>query len=361
MNRKKICYILPEFREETDSHFSYLYDFINVISEGADIFLIVEKGNPPIDRFPKVAFLKRSHVRFLPFRIVEAFFAIIVARTRGYRIFYTHYSYSGALISSSVARMTGGTSYYWNCGMPWLYGKQFPLRVVLRMVHYLVTGTVTMRDLYAKEFTLAREKIVVVPNWIDLSAFVNMQTKKAIRKELKLPIDRKIILFVHRLSERKGADKILQIASLTTDPAALFVVVGDGPLAKEISRERKRKGLEERVVLLGKIPHKDIASYFYAADIFMMPSEEEGFPHVLLEAMASGLPFVAMTVGGVRDIVPVVLQKYCVKSGDVSSFTERLRDLLRSERECEEVSHIEREHVKKYDQKSIARQFISLF
>lgn len=359
--KPKICYILPEFREETDSHFSYLYDFLNVVSQEADIFLIVEKGDPRADRFQDVSYIKRLHARLLLLRIVEELFVFIQARLLGYRIFYTHYSYSGALLSSLVARVSHGKAYYWNCGMPWLYGRQFPLRVVLCAVHVLVTGTVTMRELYAKEFRILPEKIMVNPNWIDLSTFRQEETKKSIRKELKLPLDRKIVLFVHRLSERKGADKILQIASSIIDSTALFVVIGEGPLFKEIQNTIKKENLEDRIMLLGTIPHKNIASYFFAADVFMMPSEEEGFPHVLLEAMAAGLPFVAMAVGGVRDIVPVVLQKYCVKSGDVGGFSERLSLLLKNEPKRIQISNMAREHVKKYDQRVVAKQFLSLF
>jgi glycosyltransferase involved in cell wall biosynthesis len=245
--------------------------------------------------------------------------------------------------------------------MPWLYGKQRVLRVVLRAVHVLVTGTVTMRELYAKEFELPIQKIVVMPNWIDLSRFRHDGTKENIRRILNLPLDRKIVLFVHRLSHRKGADKIVQIASAVQEQSALFVVIGDGPLFKDLENTIERNGLKKDILLLGKIPHRDVASYFFASDVFIMPSEEEGFPNVLLEAMAAGLPFVATSVGGVRDIVPTVLQKYCVKSGDVAGFSERLVEFLKSESERTVVSNIGREHVKKYDQGVVVEQFLSMF
>ena len=62
-SRKKICYILPEFREGTDTHFAYLYDFINALSKESEVFLVVEKGNPSQSRFPGVAYIKRLRVR----------------------------------------------------------------------------------------------------------------------------------------------------------------------------------------------------------------------------------------------------------------------------------------------------------
>ena len=356
--KKKICYILPEFREEIDSHFSYLYDFINVVSKDADIFLVVEKGNPPRDRFKSVSHLRKMHVHFLPLRIVEEFVILKWARLLGYKIFYTHYSYTGALLSALVTRILGGRAYYWNCGMPWLYGKQRALCIILKVVHVLVTGTVTMRELYAKEFNLTQKKIAVMPNWIDLQAFRRDGTKESIRRELDLPLDRKIVLFVHRLSERKGAGKIIQIASAVQEQSALFVVIGDGPLRKEIQDALEKNGLKKDILLLGKIPHRDVAAYFFASDIFIMPSEEEGFPHVLLEAMAAGLPFVATSVGGVRDIVPTMLQKYCVKSGNAIDFTACLKELLESSTLRLQVGMIEKSHVRKYDIHAVVEQFL---
>ncbi len=361
-SRKKICYILPEYKEDTDSHFSYLYDFIDALSRDADIFLIVEKGNKiAAERFSRAVCVQKLHVRFLPLRALEEFFVLVRARLRGYRIFYTHYSYTGALLSSAIARLTGGKAYYWNCGMPWLYGRQLSLRFVLRSVHFLVTGTVTMRDLYVKEYGLLRQKIFVSPNWIDLGAYASSEEKKDIRKRLHLPIDKNIILFAHRLSERKGADKIVDMASLLSEESAVFVIAGDGPLFEDIKKSVERRNLEKQILLLGKIPHKDIAPYFFAADVFIMPSREEGFPHVLLEAMAAGVPFVASTVGGVRDIVPVVLQKYCVKDVDEESFSERVRELLQSEKDRMDIAEIEKEHVKKYSLDAVKAQFLGMF
>ncbi len=360
-SRKKICYILPEFREGTDTHFAYLYDFINALSKESEVFLVVEKGNPSQSRFPGVAYIKRLRVRFLPLRILRELMVLVEARRRGYRIFYTHYSYTGALTSSLVARLTKGRAYYWNCGMPWLYGKQISLRFVLHMVNTLVTGTETMRQLYAEEYSISPMKITVVPNWIDISAWKNDGTKREVREKLNLPYDKKIVLFVHHLSERKGVDKIVEIAETVSDPTALFVIIGDGPLSQNIRNDIEKHGLTERILMLGGISHRDIASYFFAADVFIMPSEEEGFPHVLLEAMAAGVPFVAFSVGGVRDIVPFVLQQYCVTSADIAGFSERVRELLDRDEKRREVSEIVRTHVRKYDQTLILEEFMGLF
>jgi glycosyltransferase involved in cell wall biosynthesis len=69
--------------------------------------------------------------------------------------------------------------------------------------------------------------------------------------------------------------------------------------------------------------------YYRAADLYLMPSEEEGFPRVLLEAMASGCPFVAFDVGGVRDILPDSLAGCVVEKGDVRAIAAASVRVLR--------------------------------
>ncbi|MER3486106.1 MAG: glycosyl transferase, partial [Chloroflexota bacterium] len=69
------------------------------------------------------------------------------------------------------------------------------------------------------------------------------------------------------------------------------------------------------------------------ADVFMMPSLEEGFPRVLLEAMATGVPFVAVDVGGVRDILSPHQQRCVVPARDCDAFATRLVELLNDPQE----------------------------
>lgn len=360
-HKRSICYILPEFNENTDSHFSYIYDFVELLSRSADIFLLVEKGHDPRGSFRAVRHVYRLHLKIFPLRILEEFFWLCVVRARGCRRFYVHYSYAGALLSSLITRVFGGVTFYWNCGMPWLYGKQWPLRAVLRAVPYLVTGTATMRELYAKEYGLPLSQIRIMPNWVRTTAPPFPNSHSSVREKLGLPKDRPIVLFVHRLSPRKGADRVIDLARKTLRGNALFVLVGNGPLAGAIHDRILAEGLSDKIIMVGSVSQKEVAAYFQASDVFIMPSREEGFPHVLLEAMSAGIPFVATAVGGVRDIIPASLQKYCVKDGDLDGFVSRLDELLEDSALRSEIGRIGKEHVKKFDIHSIVSQFLVLF
>jgi glycosyltransferase involved in cell wall biosynthesis len=95
---------------------------------------------------------------------------------------------------------------------------------------------------------------------------------------------------------------ILPVASeiLHARKDVLFVVAGGGP-DEEMLRDRVQKNtmFKNNVMILGAVPNKDIQKYLAVSDIFFMPSQEEGFPRALLEAMAAGVPSVVSDVGAV--------------------------------------------------------------
>jgi glycosyltransferase involved in cell wall biosynthesis len=285
-------------------------------------------------------------------------FRILVLRCQGVRIFYTHYSYPGAIATGLVTRIFGGVSYYWNCGLVWevhaatrgprrilqWFTAELPLWLSLKMSHHLVTGTRSLADGYAKNYGLVPESIVVIPNWVDVKRFAI--AKSLARKRLSIPPGERVVVFVHHLSPRKGADRLPALARSLR--GARLYVIGGGPLEREL-REAAR---DLPLTITGKVPNTDIPEYVAAADVFIMPSREEGFPRVLLEAMAAGTPFVATPVGGVPDIVPDPL---CLASPE--DFPERIRFLLDNPAQQRRLSMLGAKTVRRYAKDPVVRQF----
>ena len=357
--KKKICYILPKYDAKTHTHFSYLYPFLGKVSKELEIFLIVEKsrGLMEIDGIKKIY---RQKKKLKIFRVCENFLASSKASSEGYSDFYVHYSFIGALSAILVTKIKGGKVFYWNCGMPWLYKRgrfeEKVFRYILKNTIF-VTGTSGIRDEYVKRYGLLSEKTRVLPNWIDLEEFgKNVWKKEEAREKLNLSQDKKIILFVHHLSQRKGADKILPTAELLSDDY-FFVVVGSGPYQKKLRFGILEKNLSERFRLEGVVFHENIGQYFASADIFFMPSEEEGFPHVLLESMALGVPFVASDVGGVSEIIPEESKKFITKKRNPQVFAKLISKGLNAPIS----SKILTTKAEEYDIEKVWPQFVSLF
>jgi glycosyltransferase involved in cell wall biosynthesis len=143
---------------------------------------------------------------------------------------------------------------------------------------------------------LPRERIVVVRNGVDLERF-RPGDQAAARAELGLPAGGRLVLGVGRLVPAKGF--AVAAAALSDLPADVqLVLVGDGPQRAAIATAGGA-----RVRCLGALPPDRVAVAYRAADVLVLPSEREGWPNVVTEALASGLRVVATRVGGIPEIL----------------------------------------------------------
>jgi len=107
----------------------------------------------------------------------------------------------------------------------------------------------------------------------------------------------KIILYVGRLYKEKNLRKI--ISEIKNIDNTVFMFAGDGPERKYLSRILPA----DKTVFLGRVENRDLSQVYASADIFLFPSKTEGCPNVVMEAVASGLPVIAVDAYGVKDIV----------------------------------------------------------
>ncbi len=364
--RTKICFILPEYNEETPDHFYHHYELLNELSKKFDIFLIAEKGNVGslISNIEKIYIQK---FRFLPLRFLESFLVILWARILGYKNFYTHYCYIGGINAAIISRLFGRKSYYWHCEMIWEFKQslfsKIGFNLSLKLSHFLVTGSESLKKQYAKYYRLSLDRIKILPNWINLKRF--RPKSENLNPTSYIPNPK--LLFVHWLAERKGAHLLVPIAKqLIPNPKSKILnpkllIIGDGPLKEKILQEIKKNKLEDYIQILSKIPNRELMDYYAEADIFILPSLQEGFPRVLLEAMASGVPYVAFDVGAVREISPQIAQNFIVERGNVEEFAKKIHILLSNKDIYDKFREEELEKVKEYNLENIVDRFIQLF
>lgn len=139
--------------------------------------------------------------------------------------------------------------------------------------------------------------VQVARNGVDLHRFARGDQAVA-RARLGLPAAGRLVLGVGRLVSSKGFG--LAVDALASLPADVgLVLVGDGPERTRLAR-RAPPG---RLHLLGARGRDDVALAYQACDLFTLPSQREGWPNVVTEALASGLPVVATSVGGIPEIV----------------------------------------------------------
>jgi len=333
----KVCFVLPEKAEDTATHFAHKRELIRELKNEVEFYTYAAMGMDLL--------------------------RIVFARFRAVRTYYVHYSFKGAIIAWLLT-LFNGRVFYWNCGMPWLYKRGWLeerlFRFILRNT-ILVIGTDGLAAEYAKRYELDKKNIRVIPNYIRVSRLQN-KTKEAARQELGLPQDKKIILFLHRLSRRKGADLLPDIIKEFRDQNDMvFLIMGDGPERKNIELGIKNYELWEKIKMIGSVSNVQVPLYFAASDIYLMPSEEEGMPNALLEAMATGVPFVASDVAAVREMTPVSMHEFVLPYGETKAFAEKIKKLLTDEELRKKISREEQEWVRRYDVSVIAPRFLALF
>jgi colanic acid/amylovoran biosynthesis glycosyltransferase len=181
---------------------------------------------------------------------------------------------------------------------------------------------------YLIRFGADPDKIKYHPVGIDLGQFALSSD------EANVPVNPGVIhvLTVARLVKEKGLDEGIQaVARLLHDRPALriqYQIVGDGPEKPRLLRLVDELKVGDTVKFLGPQEHGDVLATMRQAHIFFLPSREEVLPIVLMEALASGLPVVATSVGSVAEIIQDGLSGYLVPPGDIHSMFRRLGALI---------------------------------
>lgn len=165
----------------------------------------------------------------------------------------------------------------------------------------------TLSDAYEVErFGCPRSKIRVVPNAVDGELFRPGPSER--RNEL---------LWVGRFVPEKGLEQLIAALSFLTARTKLKArLVGGGPQVPRISRLVKEMHLEPYITFHGRVEREEVAELMRTSSLFVFPSLKEGFPIVLLEAMASGLPIVASRIPAVTEILAHGETAYLFRPGD---------------------------------------------
>ncbi len=181
---------------------------------------------------------------------------------------------------------------------------------VVRCADLMVASTGEEREQLVSLYDADRERIEIVPPGVDHRVFAPGD-KLGARAALGLHTSARLLLFVGRIQPLKGADLAVRALAELADPGAVLLVVG-GPSGPDGEAELARLyrlvdelGVADQVRFVPPQPHAELATYYQAADVCVVPSRTESFGLVALEAAACGTPVVAAAVGGLPSVVAV--------------------------------------------------------
>lgn len=207
-----------------------------------------------------------------------------------------------------------------------------------RFVIQLSTGYANLSDrIFAPSQSIAellqergvQTRINVIPTGVNVSQMAR-GNGPAFRKSRNIPGNVRVIGHTGRLAPEKNLNFLANTVAryIQMHPEAHFLVVGEGPSGEEIQSIFKQEGLESHLHLTGSLEGQDLVDSYHAMDVFAFASRSETQGMVLAEAMATGVPVVALDASGARDVVTHRQNGWLLADQDSDAFIAALEEAL---------------------------------
>jgi glycosyltransferase involved in cell wall biosynthesis len=172
------------------------------------------------------------------------------------------------------------------------------------------------------------DKVVTIPNGVDLQRFQPARYDRRLRKELGIHDEAPLVGVIGRLTHQKGHACLFRALPLLLRkfPSLCCLIVGDGELREELQGLAAREGLTDHCLFLGV--RQDMPQVLAALDVLVMPSLSEGLPYVALEGMAMAKPIVASAVNGVPELIQDGVTGRLVPRGEPNALAKALEEVL---------------------------------
>jgi glycosyltransferase involved in cell wall biosynthesis len=214
---------------------------------------------------------------------------------------------------------------------------------------------------YAKKAGVPMKKLKVLSTGIHLKKFENidMNKVKKIQDEFKIK-DEKVVLYAGMLTERKGIKKIIKISSKLLDEGYNIktLLVGDAH-GENIYDKLVRPEYKNKIIFTGG--RKEIPEFMKLAEVFLLPSDGEGLPGVVMEAMAAGLPVVATNEGCTSDLIESGKEGFLVKLGDKGEgYYCAVKNILNDKRTAEMFKINAKKKIATFSWKDVGERYLQV-
>lgn len=233
--------------------------------------------------------------------------------------------------------------------------KKGPLRLILLRLFvstqnfiikhaHVVTALTTYTSQYAERLGI-RDDVHLIPDGVDTGLFdparVSFSSRNKIRRKYKIKKGEKIIVYIGRLEKWAGADLVVKCAAQLGFLDAKFLLVGEGELKEGLT--------SPNVILCGRIPHESVVDYLSAADLVLVPMQQDALgqsasPLKLFEAMAMAKPVIASDTQGIRDVIKNGENGFLLRSNE-AEWTATIRHVLDNPRLAAQIGQNARKTV----------------
>lgn len=224
---------------------------------------------------------------------------------------------------------------------------------------------IAVSDELKKEITevgVPAEKILIIPNGIDINRFTKKYNVDRVRMQLGIPAQYKVVGTIGRLSTEKGHSIFIDAADKIRKehPSTFFIIVGDGLLREKLQQKVTKLALENHFLFTGIID--DIPKVLSIIDIFVLPSLTEGLPMALLEAMAARKPVVASKVGSIPQLIIHNKTGLLVQPADIEGLIISIGELLQNPEKAKQLAEAGYQTiVNNYTSKIMTRRYMDVY
>jgi len=203
-----------------------------------------------------------------------------------------------------------------------LYPLLIPLaRLIWRKALVVIANSQGLKELALQ--TDSQQKINIIPNGVDIKHFCPrkqdvVQTSNTIH----------LTLGASRVTDRKGINYLIEAIDLLKNEYTFSLkVIGEGNAKERLEQMVEERGLQSQITFVGRIPREETLRYYQEADIFVLPSLNEGMSNAMLEALACGLPLITTKTGGAEELVREGVNGLLVEQRSTQDLARALRVL----------------------------------
>jgi glycosyltransferase involved in cell wall biosynthesis len=366
----KICFINPSVGTIAGGSETIIHQFANHLGKKHEVTILTGKSrHKPMQETLKGASFEVLTVPFWPrFTPMNNLASKLISRLTPYKVESFSFYYNVLLRSKIKRRLKGMdiiSTHYWVDSRLF---SNLALKFNVPSVFHILGGP------YSKEYFEADKSAMyvavsrgtqslinnahglniedVVTPGIPSYLFADNDVEKALKEDGKLSL-----LFVGRLQPSKGVFELIEIFRrlLKESPNLRLTIVGEGDISDKIKATIFKHHLQNKVVLTGSLPYKDVFKYYRSSTIFVFPSKSEIFPLVSMEAMACGLPVVTSDIPSLRESTGG--NAILLPLDDINAWVENIKMLLGNGNLRREMSIKGREWAKMFTWEKKAEEY----
>lgn len=233
------------------------------------------------------------------------------------------------------------------------------LKEFMQKCQHIIIPSESMKKILVQNYGL-EERYTVIPTGVDLEPY-RCASWRALRKEMGWR-DETVLISVGRLAPEKNWDTLLHAFAKASSqhPDLRLVLIGDGPAKETLVSLASELGIADHITFTGSLPFEDVPCYLKAADAFTFASVTETQGLVTMEAMAAGLPVVAVDGSGTRDIVEHGKHGFLVEN-DVDALAKGIQDLLSDPQRTKRFSSNALKKAKSFDVTQLGKQMVNVY